>query len=407
MFHDIIIIGAGASGIVSSIVAKDRGLDVAIIEGNDRIGKKILTTGNGRCNITNRFINDLRYYSYNKDFFKDTLEDFNLEKTIEFFYSLGLPTIELDDGKMYPSSLQASSVLDIFRLAIDERSIPLYLSLKVTKVNKINKIFQIHTSDDKIFTCNKLVLSCGGKSAPNTGSDGSGFSLAKSLGHKIIAPVPGLVQLKLKHDKLKALSGIKFDGNVKAFIEGSLVREEIGEILFTDYGISGPPILQLSSHLSRALYEKKIVSLVVDMNPHISMEDLKDFLENHWGLFNYRTISESLIGIINKKLIPIILKECNVFDIHKPCYQLSWEEKNNIITLLKHWQFTVCDTNSFNNSQITCGGVDTKEVDSFNLQSKIVSNLYLTGEILDVHGDCGGYNLQWAWSSGYIVGKNL
>lgn len=407
MFHDIIIIGAGASGIVSSIVAKDRGLDVAIIEGNDRIGKKILTTGNGRCNITNKFISDLRYYSYNKDFFKDILEDFNLEKTIDFFYSLGLPIIELDHGKMYPSSLQASSVLDIFRLAIDERNIPLYLSSKVVKINKINNCFQIHIADDRIFTCNKLVLSCGGKSAPNTGSDGSGLSLAKSLGHKVITPVPGLVQLKLKHDKLKALSGIKFDGIVKAFIENSLVREEIGEVLFTDYGISGPPILQVSSHLSRALNGKKDVHLVIDMIPHISKEDLKDFLENHWGLFNYRTLNESLIGIINKKLIPIILKECNIFDIHKPCYQLSWEEKNTIITLLKHWQFTVCDTNSFNNSQITCGGIDTTEVDSHTLQSKIVSNLYLTGEILDVHGDCGGYNLQWAWSSGYVSGINL
>ncbi|WP_315117091.1 NAD(P)/FAD-dependent oxidoreductase [uncultured Clostridium sp.] len=407
MFHDIIIVGGGASGLVAAIVAKDRGLDVAIVEGNDRIGKKILTTGNGRCNITNTCVNNLKYYSNNTNFFKSIIESFNLNNTIEFFNSLGLPLVELEDGKIYPMSLQASSVLDIFRMAIDERNIPLYLNSKINKIQKLNNTYKLFTSEDISFTCNKLILSCGGASAPATGSDGSGFLLAKSLGHELISPVPGLVQLKLKHDKLKALSGIKFDGTSKIFINDELIREEYGEILFTDYGISGPPILQVSSIISRALYEKNKVVISIDINPNTTKEQLSFFLENHWGTFSYRSLHDSLIGIVNKKLIPILLKECSISDIHKPCYQLSWKEKNSIISLLKKWNFAVYDTNSFKNSQITCGGVDTKNIDPYTLQSKIVQNLFFTGEILDVHGDCGGYNLQWAWSSGYIVGTNI
>lgn len=407
MYHNVIVIGGGASGIVASIVAKDRGLDVAILESNERIGKKILTTGNGRCNITNKNISSNRYHSSNKNFFNHILNSFSITDTINFFYSLGLPITELDHGKMYPMSLQASSVLDILRLALDERKIPIYFNSKVKSIKKINNRFQLTTTDENIFYCDKLILGCGGKSAPNTGSDGSGFTLAQSLGHKIIPPVPGLVQLKLKYNKLKALSGIKFDGFAESYIDNNPVRKEFGELLFTDYGISGPPILQLSSKISRALYEKKKVTLLIDMCPNIEYEELKDFLENHWGIFNYRSVFESLVGIINKKLIPVILKECDILDIHKPCIELTWKEKSSLLKLLKSWEFEVYDTNSFNNSQVTCGGIDTNYVNPETLESTIVPGLYFTGEILDVHGDCGGFNLQWAWSSGYLVGQYI
>lgn len=407
MYHNIIIVGGGASGITAAIAAKDRGLDVAILEGTDRVGKKILTTGNGRCNITNKNMSLNRYYSSNKEFFNHTLKNFSLNDTINFFYSLGLPIVDLEDGKMYPMSLQASSVLDILRLALNERDIPMYLSSKVKSVKKIKDRFQLTTTDENIFYCDKLILSCGGKSAPNTGSDGSGFTLAQSLGHKIIPPVPGLVQLKLKYNKLKALSGIKFDGVAEAYVNNTSIRKEFGELLFTDYGISGPPVLQLSSKISRALYEKKSVTLLVDMCPNIEYEELKNFLENHWGTFNYRSVYESLVGVINKKLIPIVLKESEISDIHKPCIELTWKEKSSLLNLLKRWEFEVYDTNSFSNSQVTCGGVDTAYVNSETLESTIVPNLYFTGEVLDVHGDCGGFNLQWAWSSGYLVGNTL
>lgn len=406
MFHEIIIVGGGASGIMAAITAKNVGKDIAILEGTSRIGNKILTTGNGRCNITNKNICASRYHSENCNFFQNVLNKFTLEDTIEFFYSLGLPLTTIDGDKMYPLSLQASSVLDIFRLAIEDRAIPIYINSKVKDIKKTPNGFRLTTNSEDSYECKKLILCCGGKSAPNTGSDGSGFSLAENLGHSIIHPIPALVQLKLKYNHLKALSGVKFNGFAEIIVDGVSKRKEFGEILFTDYGISGPPILQLSRQASYLLYNHKTISLSIDMMPDLNNKELVEFLENHWGVFSYRSIADSFIGIINKKVIPILLKEASVENIHKPCYELTWKEKQNIFKLLKNWSFVVYDTNSFKNSQVTAGGINTNEVDSITLESTIVKNLYLAGEILDVDGDCGGFNLQWAWSSGFIAGKS-
>jgi hypothetical protein len=406
LFHEIIVVGGGASGIMAAITAKDSGKDIAILEGSNRIGTKILTTGNGRCNITNSNISYSRYHSQNPEFFKYALDKFSSKDTIDFFYSLGLPITTLEDDKMYPLSLQASSVLDIFRIALEDRNIPVYLNTRVTSIKSSSKAFKLFTSSNEVYECEKLILCCGGNSAPNTGSDGSGFNLAKSLNHTIVNPIPALVQLKLNYRNLKALSGVKFNGFVEILVDGISKRKEFGEILFTDYGISGPPILQISRIASFALSEKKSVTITVDMMPNLDKENLIDFLENHWGTFSYRSVYNSFIGIINKKIIPILLKEALIDNIHKLCYELHWKEKQLLFSLLKEWTFSVYDTNSFKNSQVTAGGVDTNYVNSQTLESKIIRNLYFAGEILDVDGDCGGFNLQWAWSSGFIAGKN-
>jgi predicted Rossmann fold flavoprotein len=407
LFHEIIIIGGGASGIIASITAKDMGKDIAILEGSNRVGQKILTTGNGRCNITNRNITASRYHSKNPNFFNYVLDSFTVEDTTNLFYSLGLPLTTLEGDKMYPLSLQASSVLDVFRMAMEDRNIPIYLNSKVKDIKKTTKGFKINTDSDETYECSKLILCCGGKSAPNTGSDGSGFSLAKTLKHSIVNPIPALVQLKLRYNHLKALSGVKFNGFSEILINKTSIRKEFGEILFTDYGISGPPILQLSRIASYALSENKSVSLTIDMMPDLSREDLIEFLENHWGIFSYRSVLNSFIGLVNKKVIPVLLKEASIINIHKPCYELDWSEKQKIFDLLKSWTFEICDTNSFKNSQVTAGGVNTDEVNPITLESKIVKGLYFAGEMLDVDGDCGGFNLQWAWSSGFVAGKNV
>jgi predicted Rossmann fold flavoprotein len=404
--HDIIVVGGGASGIIAAITAKDLGKDVAILESNDRIGKKILTTGNGRCNISNKYLDYSRYHSTNNSFFHFTLNSFDYKETEMLFNALGLPLIELDDGKVYPMSLQASSVLDILRSAVSERDIAVYLNNKVKKIERSNNLFKLTTFSDEIYECSKIILATGGKSAPKSGSDGSGFLLAKSFGHKIIDPVPALVQLKLDYKNLKALSGIKFDGYANIKVNDESICKEFGEILFTDYGISGPPILQLSRTTAVNLPLGKRVSIVIDMMPKFSTEKLKEFLENHWGTFNYRSTFDSLVGIVNKKLIPILLKEAEIFDIHKPCYELDWNEKEKVLKLLKQWEFNVSGTNPFANSQVTAGGVDTSEINNETLESKLIKHLYFCGEIMDVDGDCGGFNLQWAWSSGYLSGKN-
>ena len=408
--HDLIIVGGGASGLFAAINAKDLGLDVAIIESNDRVGKKILTTGNGRCNISNNTISFpfFNYHSENSGFFTKALSSLSVEDTKNIFLSLGLPIIELKNGKLYPKSLQASSVVDILRLALEDRSIPLYTECKVKSIHK-DKKFKLSTSneDKKLFTCNKLILACGGKSAVKTGSDGTGYNLAKSLGHSIINTIPGIVQLKLNSPYLKSISGVKFDGFATLLVDDEPIRKEFGEILFTDYGISGPPILQLSGHASKALLNNKKVEILVDMMPEEDYKEIGNFIECHFGLLSHRPVIDSLIGVVNKKLIPTILKASNITNLHMPCYELTWEDKKNLINILKSWKFTCVDTNGFNQAQVTIGGINTKEVNSDTLESKLVKNLYFSGEILDVDGDCGGFNLQWAWSSGYFVANNI
>lgn len=401
----VIIIGGGAAGIIAAISAKDSGHDVSILERNDRVGKKILMTGNGRCNITNNNVNETRYHSDNKNFFAFALNTFSKDDTINFFNMLGLPLETLDGGKMYPMSLQASSVLDILRLALEDRGIPIYTDSKVIKIKKEKNLFKLICSNDNIYECDKVILASGGKSAPKSGSDGLGLSIASELGHSIINTFPALVQLKLNHKSLKALSGIRFDANTKILVDNKVKRTEFGEILFTDYGISGPPILQLSRIASLNTASKKKVNLEIDILPNIKDCDVIEFFENHFGAFSYRSIFDSLIGIIHKKIIPVILKEAGILDIHKPCYELDWNEKNNLFKLLKQWNFEVIGTNSFDNSQVTAGGVNTKEINEKTFESKLVPGLYFCGEILDVDGDCGGFNLQWAWSSGYIAGQ--
>lgn len=410
IYHDLIIVGGGASGLTAAIAAKDFGIDVAIVEGTDRIGKKILTTGNGRCNISNKCVAEpfINYHSNCDKFFSSVLSQFGVDDTLNFFLSLGLPIIHLKGGKLYPQSLQASSVVDILKMALEDRNIPLYTGCKIKDIHK-GKNFKLSTNNDEynLFTCKNLILACGGKSAPKTGSDGSGYNLAKNLGHSVTKLLPGIVQLKLDYNHLKALSGVKFDGYTKLFVDDIEVKEDFGEILFTDYGISGPPILQISALASKATSSNKKVEVVVDLMPNYSRDELIDFLECHFALLSHRPIINSLIGVVNKKIIPILLKECGITNLHLPCYELSWKEKNKLIDTLKSWRFTCTGTNDFNQAQVTIGGVNASEINPNTLESKLVPNLYFAGEVIDVHGDCGGFNLQWAWSSGYIAAKSI
>ena len=407
IYHELIVLGGGASGLMAATAAKDFGLDVALVEGNDRVGKKILTTGNGRCNITNSLISFpfLNYHSTNDGFYCKVLNKFSVEDTKSFFLNLGLPIIELTKGRNYPQSLQASSVVDIFRFALEDRGVPLYNSFKVSKIEKKKGKYLLYTKNQDIepISCSKLIIATGGRSAVPTGSDGSGYHLAEKLGHKLIKQTPAIVQLKLEHPSLKALSGIKFDGFAEVVSDKVSLRKEFGEILFTNYGISGPPILQISREAARRAIAGHDVKIIVDLSPDKTQEEIEKFLESHFAILGHRKVIDSLIGVINKKLIPIILKEVGIKDLQKPCYDLTWKEKARLFKLFKHWEFKCIDGNGFCAAQVTVGGVDTTDINSETLESKIQENLYFCGEVLDVDGDCGGFNLQWAWSSGYVA----
>jgi len=279
---------------------------------------------------------------------------------------------------------------------LSERNIPNYINERVLNVIKTKEgFFEVITSSTT-FTCKKVLLCTGGKSYTKTGSDGSGYTLAKNLG--LIKSIPGIVQLKLNYDRLKAISGVKFESSCNIEVNGKIQRQESGEILFTDYGISGPPILQLSRIASKGILNKSSVYIHVNLL-NSDYDHILDFFETHFAVFPYRNISDNLIGIINKKLIPIILKESGITDIHMPTYSIEYVYRYRLYKLLHDWKLEVIDTNSFENAQVTIGGVDTTEVNHITLESKLTPGLYFGGEILDVDGDCGGFNLQWCWSS--------
>jgi predicted Rossmann fold flavoprotein len=398
----IAVIGGGASGLTAAIAAARNGAEVTICEKLNRVGKKILATGNGRCNYTNMNLSKECYHSNNLNFVDEVMKFFNLDKTLVFFEDLGILPYVDESGKVYPNSLQASSVLDVLRYELKRHKVKEVTDFNVTALRKSKDKFSIIGNDT--ITADRVILATGGKASPQLGSNGKGYELAKSLGHEIIEPFPALVQLKLSGKYFKRIAGIKFDGIVKAYAGDRLIREEEGEILFTDYGISGPPILQVSRKVIEELNKKNKPFLNIDMFPGYSKLKLYDILQDRFRRINYKTIEESMIGFINKKLIPVVFYEAGFEDLNKICGKLNKKEIYKIIDILKEWKFEVIGHNSWQQAQSTAGGIKLSEVNPKTLESLKVKGLYFAGEILDVDGDCGGFNLQWAWSSGYTAG---
>lgn len=400
----IAVIGGGASGLVASIVAARNGAEVTIYEKLNKTGKKILATGNGRCNYTNMYMSIEKFHGKNIKTAENVLTYFDLKKTLNFFEDLGIEPYVGELGKVYPSSLQASSMLDVLRYEAERLKVIEITDFEAVELRKIKDKFII-IGNDNSYEADRVILATGGMASPQLGTDGKGYELAKVFGHKIIEPFPALVQLKLKGKFFKKITGIRFDGIIKSFTDKKEIREDEGELLFTDYGISGPPVLQISRMVIEELNKKHNVFIAVDMFPKYSKTDLYELLSTRFNKIGYKNLEDSLVGLINKKLIPVILMEAGFEDINKKCEKLNKKEIFKIIDILKEWKFEVTGHNTWTQAQTTAGGVDMTEVNSNTLESLKVKGLYLSGEILDVDGDCGGFNLQWAWSSGYTAGN--
>lgn len=401
---DIIVIGGGAAGMVSAITAKRQGKDVFLLERNDRLGKKLLATGNGRCNYTNKFLSIDNFYSNNPKFPIGIVSKFDQEKTIEFFEQLGVHPYVEKAGKVFPKSLQSSSVLEVLKQELEYLNVGIKYNTLVEKIEKEKSYFKIYT-ENKIYKARKVILATGGKALPDSGSDGVGYDLAKSFGHSITHIYPGLVQLKLAGNVFKPLSGVKILGQASIYVDEEIKKSDKGDILFTDYGISGPPILQLSRIANKALLEEKHVEIKINTLCEEDYVEVLSYLYYRLGILGRKSVEDSLVGLINQKLIKPILEEVGI-DKNKLAANLTSEEIENLCKILIDWPFQVIGSQSFKFAQVTVGGVDTREIDSRNLQSKLVEGLYIVGELLDVDGDCGGYNLQWAWATGYIAGMD-
>ena len=404
--NNIFIIGGGAAGIVAAISARRLGANVTILERNPRIGKKILATGNGRCNYTNINTEVAHYSGNNPDFVKEILAQFTVSDTINFFTKLGISPLIEDKGKVFPRSEQASSILDVFLYELNELGVRLKTDTLVKAIHRQKGKYLITTDNGEEFIADKVIITTGGKAMPSSGSDGRGYDLAEGLGHSTVEIFPALVQLKLAGDFFKQIAGVKIVGTAELILQDKILSQDRGDILFTNYGISGPPILQLSRLAGQLLKDGAEPELKISLIDNLTAEALKNDLENRWQTKPDKPLDFSLVGLINKRLIPIILKNAGITKLKKPVSALTPAEQARILNSLTDFRLKIRGTKGFTSAQVTAGGINTDEINPLTLESKINKGLYFAGEIIDIDGECGGYNLQWAWSSGYIAGQN-
>lgn len=397
------IIGGGAAGMMAAITAARQGAEVTILEGNDRVGKKILATGNGKCNLGNRRLSAEEYYTDRPELLEGFLKQFDTEDTISFFQGLGL-LLKDKNGYLYPASEQAAAVLDVLRYELAGLGIKVVTECKITEITSVGEGTQICVaSSRKSFAFDSVVIACGGKAAPKTGSDGSGFKLAKQLGHKILPTVPALVQLRCSENYLKAVSGVRADALISVLKNGECVAEERGELQLTDYGISGIPVFQLSRTVNYILKEQSEVEIHVDFLPDYSPEEYRLLQIGRNLLQSGRTVEEFFAGMLHKKLMLQFIKMAGLKP-GEPMETADVAAVERVFSLCRKWQLHVNGHNSYDNAQVCAGGVSLEEVTP-GLESRRAHGVFFAGEILDVDGRCGGYNLQWAWCSGYLAGK--
>lgn len=400
------MVGGGAAGMIAAISAGRAGADVTILERNARVGKKILATGNGRCNFTNINADITCYHGHNPKFAYSALANFTVDDTIKFFEKLGIAHKVEDAGKVFPMSDQASSILDVFLYELNEIGINIVCDAYVKGITKKNDKFKIELENGKVYLGNRIIIATGGKAMPSSGSDGNGYDLATKLGHTIIKIFPALVQLMLDGSFFTRIDGVKFVGTAEIIHKNKSVASDKGDILFTNYGVSGPPILQISRKAGELLNEGKEAHLKITIIDMISKADLRKLINKRFQIGSKKPVDFSLVGFINKRLIPVLLKEAGIIDVKRPVANLSAKEQEEIIDILTDWRFKIKGSRSWPSAQVTAGGVDTEEIDQNTMESKLVKGLFFAGEIIDIDGLCGGFNLQWAWSSGFIAGQN-
>jgi predicted Rossmann fold flavoprotein len=417
--RQVTVIGGGSSGMVAAISAARAGAEVILLERMNRVGKKLLATGNGRCNLTNANCDLSRFHGGDRAVVAAVLAQFPVRETLVFFERLGIAWKTEEDGKIYPYADQASAVLDVLRYELEHLHVAIQVEADVAairpflgQVGQVGRVgpkaegFVLALQDRREVRALRVVLASGGRAGPQFGSNGSGYRLAQSLGHRVIEPLPGIVSLRLDAPFLPRLKGVKFVGSIEARSGSDVLRREAGEILFTEYGISGPPVLQVSRMALAAMKETKTTTVVaLDLFPELDLEHLDATLMDRLAQQAHKPLDLGLVGLLNKRLIPVVLAQAGIHDASQPCAGVAAKERRQLSALLKDWSFNVTGSQSWHDAQVAAGGVPLDEVNPETLESRRQPGLYLCGEVLDVDGDCGGFNLQWAWSSGWVAGR--
>ena len=395
----VLIIGGGASGMMAALTAaEDSSNQVTLLERQSRVGRKLLATGNGRCNLSNLHAGPGHYHGHTPSFASRALEYFSVEDTLAFFRSLGLWTVAEPSGKVYPFSDQANSVVDVLRFALEQRGVDVRCGCEVTGISKKARGYNVKTADQAFF-CDRLILACGGMAGGKLGGTDWGYRLLGSLGHTVTALHPSLVQMKTDTTLTRSLKGVRADAGITLKQNGRTVAVNRGEVQFTDFGISGPAIFELSR-----LAEDGSLLLLLDLLRPWEEEAVRTALEEKCARFPALTAEELLTGILHNRLGKVVLKASGV-PLPDVLGQLDQEALGRIAHTAKYFPLTVTGVMGMEQAQVTAGGILTSEFRPDTLESRLYPGLFATGEVLDIDGDCGGYNLQWAWSSGRLAGK--
>lgn len=403
MKNDVIIIGGGAAGLCAAVALKQKNpdLSVRLLEALPRVGKKLATTGNGRCNITNKNIVKERYHGKNTDFAVYALSRFGGSKTEEFFHGIGVDFV-FEEDKGYPASLQAASVVDCLRFAAEETGVIVCTETRVTNIQLSGGLFKVIAGNMSFLSENVIIAAGLLSGGERLGSDGQMLALLKKAGFKTVKTHPAIVQLKTAPEIVRQLKGIKVNADVSLKSGGRLLRREYGEVLFCDYGLSGPPVLQVSGAAATA--QSPVISL--DLMPDKSLQALTAELRERIALLSTRSTDEFFTGMMNKRLGQIIIKAAN-YKLNTPVSAFDKNAPQRMAGVIKDFSFAVTGNTGFINSQVTSGGLDTEQFDPQTMMSREYKGLYAIGEILDIDGDCGGFNLQWAWSSALCAAEAI
>ena len=394
------IIGAGASGMAAALAAaENENAQVVLMERQARVGRKLAATGNGRCNLTNLHAMEGGYNGEDADFVNVALEQLDVDKTLNWFHSLGLYTVAESSGRVYPYSDQANSVVDVLRFALEKPNIQLHTGFEVTKVKKAGNGFHVESAEDTV-VCDKLIVACGGLAGTKLGGSMSGYKLLRSFGHKCTKLRPALVQLKSDWSGCASLKGVRANCCVQILHDEKLHRESRGELQFTDYGLSGPVIFEVSRD---ACQGRGKWTARLDFLPDLEGKTLRTELlrrkNSNWNA------EELLTGILHNRLGRVLTQSVGIKGTWKIA-DLHDDEIDAVCAAVKNFEVQLTEAMGMDAAQVTAGGIVTSEFDPSSMESRLVPDLYACGEVLDIDGDCGGYNLQWAWSSGYLAGRH-
>lgn len=405
----IAVVGGGAAGIMSAIRAAECGAQVTLFEKMPQVGRKLRITGKGRCNLTNAadVPEIVKNIPGNGKFLYSALKNFSSADAVNFFESLGIKTKIERGGRIFPVSDDATEVIDALLKRMAILNVELKTNSPVTEILTENKKIVGVKVGGKIFHCDAVILATGGASYSATGSTGDGFKFARRLGHTVTEILPALVPLETEEDFVKDLQGLSLRNvRVKLLAEGKKVAEQFGEMLFTHFGVSGPIILTLSRQAAKLLAEKKFVELEINLKPALTPEQLDARILRDFDKFKRKTIKNSLIELLPTKLIPPVL-DLSYLDENKKVDEITQAERRRLAEILRGLPLTITKTRPIDEAIVTAGGVSVKEIDPRTMQSKIIDGLFIVGEVADVDGFTGGFNLQAAWAMGNAAGISI